>query len=128
MEAIVALPDHLHSIWSLPDNEADFATRWRLIKATFSRALPAGERISPSRLRKGERSIWQRRYWEHTLRDEHGYATHVDCIHFNLVKHGWVTRVRDRPYSSFHRMVRLGAYPIDWGGDIATGTTAFGER
>jgi REP element-mobilizing transposase RayT len=55
VEAIVVLPDHLHSIWSLPDNYADYATRWRLIKATFSRALPAGERISPSRLRKGER-------------------------------------------------------------------------
>jgi putative transposase len=70
IEAIVVLPDHLHSIWSLPDHDADFATRWRLIKAAFSRAVPAGERISPSRLRKSERGIWQRRFWEHTLRDE----------------------------------------------------------
>jgi putative transposase len=128
VDAIVVLPDHLHSIWSLPDNDADYATRWRLIKATFSRALPAGERISPSRRRKGERGIWQRRYWEHTLRDERDYEQHVDYIHFNAVKHGWVTRVRDWPYSSFHRMVRLGVYPLDWGGDVAIDTTAFGER
>jgi putative transposase len=128
VEAIVVLPDHLHSIWSLPDNDADYATRWRLIKATFSRALPAGERISPSRLRKGERGIWQRRYWEHTLRDERDYERHVDYIHFNPVKHGWVTCMRDWPYSSFHRMARLGIYPLDWGGDVATDTTAFGER
>jgi putative transposase len=128
VEAIVVLPDHLHSIWSLPDADADYATRWRLIKATFSRALPAGERISPSRLRKGERGIWQRRYWEHTLRDERDYERHVDYIHFNPVKHGWVTRVRDWRYSSFHRMVRLGVYSLDWGGDVATDATAFGER
>jgi REP-associated tyrosine transposase len=128
IEAIVVLPDHLHSIWSLPENDSDFATRWRLIKATFSRALPAGERISPSRLHKGERGIWQRRYWEHTLRDERDYARHVDYIHFNPIKHGLVTRVRDWPHSSFHRMVRLGVYPLDWGGDVAIDTTAFGER
>jgi putative transposase len=128
IEAIVVLPDHLHSIWSLPDNDADYATRWRLIKAAFSRTLPAGERISSSRLRKGERGIWQRRYWEHTLRDERDYERHVDYIHFNPVKHGWVTCVRDWPYSSFHRMVRRGVYPLDWGGDVATYTTAFGER
>jgi putative transposase len=112
----------------LPDNDADYATRWRLIKATFSRALPAGERISPSRLRKGERGIWQRRYWEHTLRDERDYERHVDYIHFNPVKHGWVTCVQDWPYSSFHRMVRLGVCPLDWGGDVAIDMTAFGER
>jgi putative transposase len=101
IDAIVVLPEHLHSIRSLPDGEADFATRWRLIKATFSRALPADERISPSRLRKGERGIWQRRYWQHTLRDEYDDARHVDTIHFNPVKHGLVTRVKDWLYSSF---------------------------
>ena len=128
IDAIVVLPDHLHAIRSLPNNDADFATRWRLIKTTFSRAVPAGERISRSRLHKGERGIWQRRFWEHTLRDEHDYARHVDYIHFNPVKHGLVTRVRDWPHSSFHRMVRLGVYPLDWGGDVATDTTEFGER
>jgi putative transposase len=99
-----------------------------LIKAAFSRALAKGERISPRRLRKGERGIWQRRYWEHTLRDERDYLRHVDYIHFNPVKHRLVTQVKDWPYSSFHRMVRLGVYPVDWGGDVSEGNTEFGER
>ena len=128
IDAIVVIPDHLHAIWSLPEGEADFATRWRLIKSTFSRALPKGEQISASRLRKGERGIWQRRYWEHTLRDQHDFSRHVDYIHFNPVKHGLVTRVRDWPHSSFHRMVGLGVYPNDWGGDIAEQITDCGER
>jgi putative transposase len=124
IDAVVVLPDHLHAIWTLPEGDADFATRWRLLKSSFSRALPAGERISNSRLRKGERGIWQRRYWEHTIRDETDLARHIDYIHINPVKHGHVTRVRDWPYSSFHRMVRLGTYPEDWAGDSA----GFGER
>ena len=114
IDAIVVLPDHLHAIWSLPEGDADFATRWRLIKSAFSRALPTGERTSASRLSKGERGIWQRRYWEHTPRDEHDYSRDADYIHFNPAKHGLVTRVRDWPHSSFHRMVRRGFYPIDW--------------
>jgi putative transposase len=116
IDAIVVLPDHLHAIWTLPEDDADFATRWRLLKSPFSRALPGGERISNSRLRKGERGIWQRRYWEHTIRDEMDRTRHIDYIHINPVKHGHVTRVRDWPYSSFHRMVRLGTYPEDWAG------------
>jgi putative transposase len=113
VEATVVLPDHLHAIWTLPDGDADFALRWRLIKTEFSRALPASEEISESRSQKGERGIWQRRYWEHTLRDEKDFERHVEYIHFNPVKHGHVTRVSDWPYSSFHRMVRLGIYPAD---------------
>jgi putative transposase len=128
IDAIVILPDHLHAIWSLPEGDADFATRWRHVKAMFSRALPTRERISESRLRKGERRIWQRRYWEHTLRDERDFSRHVDYIHFNPVKHGLVTRVEDWPYSSFHRMVRLGAYAKDWGGDASESGASFGER
>lgn len=128
IEAMVVLPDHLHAIWTLPPNDSDFAVRWRLIKSAFSRALPVGERISVSRAAKGERGIWQRRYWEHTLRDETDFARHVDYIHFNPVKHGHVERVRDWPYSSFHRMVRLGVYPADWGGDRCDDGEGFGER
>jgi putative transposase len=128
VEAIVILPDHLHAIWTLPEGDADFAVRWRLIKSNFSRALPQGERISNSRQRKGERGIWQRRYWEHTLRNETDLARHADYIHFNPVKHGLVTRVRDWPYSSFHRMVRLGLCPEDWAGDVADLGGEFGER
>jgi REP-associated tyrosine transposase len=127
-EAIVVLPDHLHAIWTLPDDDGDFAVRWRLIKSTFSRSLPFGERVSASRVSKGERGVWQRRYWEHTIRDEEDFARHVDYIHFNPVKHGHVARVRDWPYSSFHRMVRLGIIPDDWAGDAREGASGFGER
>ncbi|MGH7054158.1 MAG: REP-associated tyrosine transposase [Stellaceae bacterium] len=128
IDAIVVLPDHLHAIWTLPDGEVDFALRWRLLKATFSHGLPQGEQVSPSRSRKGERGVWQRRYWEHTLRNEDDFARHLDYIHFNPVKHGHVGRVRDWPYSSFHRMVRLGFYPKDWAGEPDGRQTEFGER
>jgi putative transposase len=128
IEAIVILPDHLHAIWTLPEGDSDFATRWRLIKSGFSRALPTGERISESRASKGERGIWQRRYWEHTLRDENDFARHADYIHFNPVKHGHAVRVMDWAHSSFHRMVKLGVYPVDWAGDARLGNTEFGER
>ena len=128
IEAAVILPDHLHTIWTLPAEDADFALRWRLIKSAFSHGLPRGERISTSRTGKGERGIWQRRYWEHTLRDQSDFARHLDYIHFNPVKHGHAARARDWPYSSFHRWVRLGAYPGDWAGDCGDGAQAFGER
>jgi putative transposase len=128
IDAIVVLPDHLHTIWTLPDADRNFATRWRLIKSAFSRALPKTEAISASRTRKAERGIWQRRYWEHTLRDERDFERHVDYIHFNPVKHGYAKRVADWPFSSFHRMVRLGLYPEDWGGNIAADAPDFGER
>ncbi len=129
IEAIVVLPDHLHAIWTLPEDDADFALRWRQIKAGFSRTLPGGESVSASRAGKGERGVWQRRYWEHTIRDDADFARHVDYIHFNPVKHGHATRVRDWPHSSFHRMVKLGIYPLDWAGDMAGGShRGFGER
>jgi putative transposase len=129
IDAIVVLPDHPHAIWTLPEEEADFALRWRLIKATFSHGLPRAEQVSPSRSRKGERGIWQRRYWEHTLRDDRDFIRHADYIHFNPVKHGLVGRVTDWPYSSFHRLAGLSVYPADWGGEVdETGEGGFGER
>ena len=128
IDAMVVLPDHLHAVWTMPDGDADFSTRWRLIKTGFSRRVPAGERISESRAAKGERGIWQRRYWEHTIRDENDFARHIDYIHINPVKHGYVTRVGDWPHSSFHRMVKLGVYPEDWAGDVSERGDAFGER
>jgi len=128
IEAIVVLPDHLHAIWTLPEGDSDFALRWRLIKSAFSRSLPRSERLSASRVGKSERGIWQRRYWEHTLHDEGDFARHADYVHFNPVKHGHVARVVDWPYSSFHRMVRLGTYPEDWGGDGTDDGGRFGER
>jgi putative transposase len=128
IEGIVVLPDHLHAIWTLPDGDADFPLRWRLIKAAFSRSLPSGERISASRAAKGERGIWQRRRWEHTLRDERDFSPHMDYLHFNPVKHGYVRRVADWPYPSFHRMTRLGIYPEDWAGDAEADGAEYGER
>jgi|SRR3989344_6726643 len=127
MDAIVVLPDHLHAIWTLPPGDADYALRWRLIKTYFSRNLAMGERRSKSRTTKGERGIWQRRYWEHTLHDERDYARHVDYIHINPVKHGHVERVVDWPYSSFHRFVRLGIYPASWSGGNNDNEGDFGE-
>ena len=116
MEAVVILPDHLHCIWTLPAGDDDFSTRWRQIKAAFSRQLPNTERRSKSRVQKGERGIWQRRFWEHAIRDEVDYQRHVDYLHYNPVKHGYVTQVADWPHSSFRRFERLGVYPRDWGG------------
>jgi putative transposase len=128
IDAIVVLPDHLHAIWTLPESDGNFAVRWQLIKSAFSRGLPRGEPVSASRAEKQERGIWQRRYWEHTLRDEADFARHVDYIHFNPVKHGYVSRVRDWPHSTFHRMVRLGLYPLDWAGDASLDASVFAER
>ena len=116
--AMCVLPDHLHAIWSLPLGDSDFATRWNLIKSGFTRGLPAALR-SPSKIAKREKGIWQRRYWEHVIRDDADLARHVDYIHFNPVKHGLVSRVCDWPHSSFHRYVKRDDLPADWGGDIS---------
>jgi putative transposase len=113
IDAIVVLPAHLHCLWRLPSNDDDFPLRWRLIKARFSSRLAAGEYISPSRQRKGERGIWQRRYWEHVIRDERDFQRHLEYIHYNPVKHGYVSAAKDWPYSSFHRWVDRGVYPVD---------------
>jgi putative transposase len=117
IEAIVILPDHLHCIWTLPSGDADFSSRWHDIKARFAAQISRGERLSARRLRKGERGIWQRRFWEHVIRDECDYERHVDYIHYNPVKHGQVTRVADWPYSSFHRYVERGIYNPEWAAD-----------
>ena len=126
--AMVVLPEHLHCIWTLPPGDCDYPTRWKKIKARFSHALPKGEQRSDSRITKGERGIWQRRYWEHTIADEQDLQHHVDYIHYNPVKHGHVQRVRDWPYSTFHQHVREGSYVLDWAGDGAHVAGGFGER
>jgi len=127
VDAIVILPEHIHAIWTLPEGDSDFALRWRLIKTVFSRGLPKGERRSDSRQSKGERGIWQRRYWEHLIRDEADFSRRVDYIHINPVKHGLVSRVADWPHSSFHRYVRADKLPMDWAGDAGI-ELACGER
>jgi REP-associated tyrosine transposase len=116
IDAMVILPDHLHCLWTLPPGDADYATRWGLIKATFSRGVATGETRTASRARRGERGLWQRRFWEHLVRDEEDYARHADYIHWNPVKHGHVDRVADWPYSTFHHHVARGVYAPDWAG------------
>ena len=115
IDAIVILPDHLHCLWTLPEGDADYPVRWAHIKTAFSRRVPKLERRRASRVMKRERGLWQRRYWEHLVRDEDDFRHHVDYIHFNPVKHGLVALARDWPYSSFHRFVRDRCYPMDWG-------------
>jgi putative transposase len=127
IHAWVVLPDHMHCVIELPDGDSDFATRWRLIKSGFSRQLPAGETRSTSRLRRTERGIWQRRFWEHQVRDERDYRAHVDYVHINPVRHGLVGRVVDWPYSTFGRLVARGLYPEDWGGGVLAGGLGYGD-
>ncbi len=117
VDAFVVLPDHLHAVWTLPPDDSDFSVRWRLIKSRFAKSIPRDERLSPVRQARGERGIWQRRYWEHLIRDETDYARHIEYCYINPVKHGLVNRVRDWPHSSFHRDVRAGIFAEDWAGD-----------
>ena len=127
MDAMVVLPDHLHAVWTLPQEDVDYAGRWRSIKSRFTRALVKSD-VELVRNVKGEYDLWQRRYWEHTIRDDVDLARHVDCIHFNLVKHGLVEQVRDWPYSSFHLFVRRGLCAADWAGvDMKSENGGYGE-
>ena len=126
VDAWVVLPDHMHALWTLPEGDHDFSTRWRLIKSHFSRGLPRREAISPSRARKGERGLWQRRFWEHRIRDEEDFRRHMDYIHINPLKHGYVHRVADWPFSTFGRYVRQGVYAANWGGNVEV-VGEFGE-
>jgi putative transposase len=116
--AIVLLPDHLHTLWTLPLGDFDYSLRWGWIKKEFTKAWLAGggsERpLSSAQQRERRHSIWQRRFWEHTIRDEDDLAAHFDYIHYNPVKHGHVASPRDWPWSSFHRWVRAGHYSFDW--------------
>jgi putative transposase len=125
--AICVLPDHLHAVWSLPEGDANFPLRWSLIKSGFSRGLTGDGWRSASKIAKRDKGIWQRRYWEHAIRDDADLARHVDYIHFIPVKHGYARRVCDWPYSSFDRYVARGLLPRDWGGDVRDMTGAFGE-
>ncbi len=120
IEAWVLLPDHLHTIWILLENDDNFASRWAVIKRIVSKRCGSLEAIkgpvSDSRDKRGESPFWQRRFWEHCLRDERDLHRHLDYIHWNPVKHGYVKRVIDWPYSTFHRFVNNRIYPPDWGG------------
>lgn len=119
IDAAVILPDHLHCLWTLPENDHDFSTRWRLIKSFFSRNYEQTQQlpITKSRAKKQERAVWQRRFWEHYIRDQDDFKNHVDYIHYNPVKHGLVTAAKDWQYSSFSRYVNQGVYDLSWGTD-----------
>lgn len=120
IDAIVILPDHLHCIWTLPKDEQDYSTRWRLVKSYFSRKIDVRYKnvSSASRIKKKEQAVWQRRYWEHIIRDENDFASHVEYIHYNPVKHGLVKAPGDWAYSSFNRYISDGIYDRDWGAGL----------
>ncbi len=117
LDAMVVLPDHVHCIWTLPPGDADFSTRWRLVKTWFTKHCDPALRLTPNRTQtaRNEQALWQHRYWEHMLRDENDFARHIEYIHFNPVKHGLVSSAIDWPYSSFRKYVEAGVYPPDWG-------------
>ncbi len=122
IDAWVLLPDHLHCIWTLPSDDADFPTRWAKIKRRVSLAVADRYRdeqlLTRSRRTHRESTIWQRRYREHRIRDEDDLAKHLDYVHYNPVKHGLVANARDWPYSTFHRFVARGIYPENWASDV----------
>ena len=109
IDAIVVLPDHIHTIWQLPENDSDYSLRWRLLKSHFSR-----QKNLLTNARK-EKPVWQRRYWEHLIKDEHDWRTHLDYIHYNPVKHGLVSNPLHWPYSSFRQHIKNSWYTPDWG-------------
>lgn len=106
IDALVVMPDHLHCLWTMPPDDDNYPTRWRLIKSYFSKNCGL------------EKPIWQNRYWEHTIRDEKDMNLHMDYIHFNPVKHKLVNHVKNWKYSTFHYCVALGFYPENWGNQI----------
>jgi putative transposase len=110
INAMVVLPDHIHAVWTLPPGDTDFSLRWRLIKIGFAKAVPKSEQRSAVRITRGERAVWQRRFWEHLIRDDEDFRRHVEYCYINPVKHGLVSCVRDWPHSSFHRDVRRGCF------------------
>jgi len=117
IDAWVVLPDHMHTVWTLPDGDPDYSGRWREIKKAFNRHIPKDELLSHSRQKQCERGIWQRRFWEHTIKSEEDYLHHIDYVHINPKKHGLVSEVKDWPFSSFHRYVRNGIYQDNWCGN-----------
>ena len=132
IDAWVLLPDHLHCIWTLPEGDSDFSTRWGKVKRHVSLACGADykrlEWISDSKKKHRESTLWQRRYWEHKIRDQDDFNRHLDYIHFNPVKHGLCDNAIQWPYSSLHRYVNEGRYPLNWAGDdMADGGLGYGE-
>jgi putative transposase len=126
IEALVVLPEHLHALITMPPGDSNYPRLWRRLKGHFTQHVAASG-VPVPRFGDGRYALWQRRYWEHTIRDAKDFERHVDYIHFNPVKHGWVRSVADWPHSSFHRFVRKGVLAQDWGGTMPNYTGAFGE-
>ena len=132
IDGVVLLPNHIHTIWSLPEDDSNFSLRWNLIKNRFTKLYLNSRRVgskhcdphrnatnslSHSRIKKREQGIWQRRFWEHLIRNEDDFIKHLDYIHYNPVKHGYVQNPLDWKWTSFHRYVKLGWYEMNWGSD-----------
>jgi putative transposase len=122
--AFVLLPEHLHTVWQLPSGDANYSTRWRRIKEEFTEQYLAagGTELWQTRSRRhhGERGIWHRRFWEHTIKSPEELERCCKYIHWNPKKHGLVSSLENWPYSSFHRFVTLGEYEPGWGGEDPT--------
>ena len=116
VDAWVVLPDHMHAVWTLPEGDAGYSVRWKDIKTRFTKSVGRVGQRSPSKIAKGEAGIWQRRFWEHHIRDDRDFITHLRYCWWNPVKHGFVERPVDWPYSSIHREVRLGRVEAEWAG------------
>ena len=131
IDAWVLLPDHIHSIWTLPTGDNDYSKRWGMVKAGFSKQAKTRfhreEWINNSKAKRNEGTIWQRRFWEHQIRDDSDYRRHMDYLHYNPIKHGLVKNVIDWPHSTFHRYVKNGVYPEDWCGVGEREAGEFGE-
>lgn len=125
VDAFVVMPDHLHAVWTLPEGDADYSVRWKEIKTRFTKSVGIVGRRNPSKFEKGEAGLWQRRFWEHHIRDEADHAAHVRYCWINPVKHGFVERAVDWPYSSIHRDIARGMVEPEWSGMIPDGR--FGE-
>ena len=126
IDAMVVLPDHFHLLMTLPPGDANFSYRIGAIKSAFSRQQPKHEIVGASCESKRERGIWQRRFWEHLIRDDRDFANHVDYVHINPVKHGYVTRAVDWPHSTIHRFIEHGVLDANWAATVGAGL--YGER
>jgi putative transposase len=127
IEGIVILPDHFHVMMTLPVGDGDYSLRLRLIKGAFSKQINFNEYINPARRNKCERGIWQRRFWEHLIRNEKDYEHHLNYIHYNPVKHSYVKKASAWPYSSIHRFIKSGVISEDWGCSYDFNNGVFGE-
>ena len=127
IDAMVILPDHLHIIMTLPKSDANYSKRWNLIKGYFSRSIEKAEKLSNSRKLKRERGIWQRRFWEHMIRDDEDFENHINYIHYNPVKHGYVNNPVDWKHSSIHQYITKNILPLNWASKVNELDTEFGE-